>query len=184
MDIPAILKDYGWLGVLILYFGPKVWQFFTDRFYPSKIAEKKRDQDRKDAEVQAERAARDVSLQAEREARALLLKSQIDREERDFVHRQAIDGRIATAIEGMGTSIQQMGLAITVGNERITQLISAHSRHDNFTVSSSTELTEKMDQLAAMIETQKEVLELRRQLMDTQERIKAISKNRTKGQPE
>lgn len=152
------------MGVVIVYFIPRVWQFITERFFPHHVAAKKREEDR-----------RDEALQAEREARAVMLKSQIEREDREFEHRKEIDNRIAAAIEGMQTSIQQMGLAITVGNERITQLISAHSRHDNFVLGAHVELKEKMEQLEEMIDTRRQVEDLREALLDTQEKIKRVT---------
>jgi hypothetical protein len=166
MDIIEALREYGWVGFLILYFGPRIWQFITDRIYPQRVAE------------------RTGALQAERERQALLLKSQIEREDREFDHRKEIDNRIATSIEGTNVAIQQMGLAITVGNERITQLISAHSRHDNFTLGAHVELKEKMEQLEEMIDSRNQIAELRRQLTDTQERIKHVGKEKKGGQPE
>lgn len=173
MDLPTLLQNYGWLGVLILWLAPKVWQFVTDRLYPQKVAEKKREEER-----------RDGALQAERERQALYLKSQIDRDEREFEHRKEIDNRIATAIEGTHSVTQQMSLAITVNNERITQLISAHSRHDNFTLGAHVELKEKMEQLEEMIDSRNQIAELRKQLTETQEKIKTVGKEKKGGQPE
>ncbi len=173
MDILAALRDYGWVGVIILYFVPKVWQFFTDRFFPQKIAERK-----------VEEKRRDDALQAEREARALLLRSQIEREAKEFEHRTGIDTRIAASIENMGTAIQQMGLAITVNNERITQLISAHSRHDNFVFTAHVETKEKLESIESLIDTRNAVRQMRKELTETQEKIKTIGKDRKGGQPE
>jgi hypothetical protein len=166
MEILDFVRDYGWLGALILYFGPKVWNFLTDRIYPQRVAE------------------RTGALQAERERQALLLKSQIEREDREFDHRKEIDNRIVASIEGTNVAIQQMGLAITVGNERITQLISAHSRHDNFTLGAHVELKEKMEQLEEMIDSRNQIAELRRQLTETQEKIKFTGKDKKGAQPE
>jgi hypothetical protein len=173
MDIVTLLRDYGWLGVLILYFGPKAWSFLTDRLYPQRVAERK-----------AERERQDSALQAERERQALYLKSQIDRDNREFAHRKEIDNRIAAAIEGMNASNQQMSLAITVNNERITQLISAHSRHDNFALGAHVEVKEKLEQLEEMIDSRNQIAELRKQLSETQEKIKLAGKDKRGGQAE
>jgi hypothetical protein len=167
LDLLTVIRDYGWLGVIVLYFGPKFWHFLTDRLYPQRVAERKREEERQDS-----------SLQAERERQAILLKSQLEREDREFKHRKEIDNRIATSIEGLNTAMQQMGLAITVNNERITQLISAHSRHDNFTLGSHVELKEKMEQLEEMIDSRNQIAELRKQLSETQEKIKAVGKGK------
>lgn len=171
MDLLTVIRDYGWLGVVVLYFGPRVWHFITDRLYPQKVAERKREEER-----------RDDALQAERERQALYLKSQIDRDDREFSHRKEIDNRIATSIENTQAVIQQMSLAITVNNERITQLISAHSRHDNFSLGAHVEIKEKMEQLEEMIDSRNQIAELRKQLSDTQEKIKLKEKTRGAGE--
>lgn len=173
MDILALLRDYGWVGVIGLYFVPKVWQFFTDRFFPQKVAERK-----------VEEKRRDDALQAERERQALYLKSQIDRDEREFTHRKEVDNRIATSIENTQAVMQQMGLAITVNNERITQLISAHSRHDNFVFSAHIETKEKLEGIEGMIDTRNQVRQLRKELTETQEKIKTIGKGKEGERPE
>ena len=166
MDLAEILGRYGWVGLGVLYLAPRIWHFIAEKWFPQSVASK------------------NATLQAERERQALLLKSQIEREDREFEHRKEIDNRIAAAIEGMNTSIQQMGLAITVGNERITQLISAHSRHDNFTLGAHVELKEKLEQLEEMIDTRKQVEELKQNLLDTQEKIKRVTGDGKGGQPE
>jgi hypothetical protein len=173
MDLLTVLRDYGWVGVVIILFAPKLWHFLTDRFYPQKVAERNKEEKR-----------RDDALQAEREARALLLKSQIEREGKEFEHRTSIDNRIAAALENTTTVIQQMGLAITVNNERITQLISAHSRHDNFVFSAHVETKEKLEGIENMIDTRNQVRQLRKELTETQEKIKTIGKDKKGGQPE
>lgn len=154
MDIGQLLKDYGWVGVVVLYFLPKFWTFLTDKFYPQKIKEREEAQQ-----------AREQEVRAEREARATLIKAQIEREERESQHRLQMDNRTVTALE-------QMALGITAGNERITALIASHTQHANFQFGAHIELKDRLDDIQEMITYRQKVDDIERRLSATQDIIK------------
>lgn len=181
MDIFELAREYGWLAVVTAWLAPRVWQFLTEHFFPQRVAEREREQAHRISEKQKEQEMRDEALQAERDARATLIKAQIEREEREFTHRQQMDNRVAAALEGMSTAIQQMSLAATVGNERITQLISAHSQHHSFVFGSHVELKEKLEQLQETMDVKKKVEELSAELHDTKRKMKAVAPEKKAG---
>ena len=155
MDFPELLKNYGWFAVLLMWLIPRVFQFFTDKFYPARVAE-----------IERERVAREEGVKAEREARATLIKAQIDREERESDRRLKLEER-------MVTSLEQMALGISVGNERIAAMIASQTSHHNFVFGSHVELKEQIEKLESLINARREIDVLRVALKETQERIKA-----------
>ena len=157
MEILDILERFGWLGVVIVWTLPRVWGFLTDRFYPQKVKERE------------ERIReREEGVRAEREARATLIRAQIERENRESDARIEVDRRFAAALE-------QMTLAITVGNERITAVMATLSQHVNFTFGAHVELKERLEQIDEKILFKDRVEELEQRLTDTQEKMKSIT---------
>ena len=157
MEILDILERFGWLGVVIVWTLPRVWGFLTDRFYPQKVKEREeRIREREDG------------VRAEREARATLIRAQIERENRESDARIEVDRRFAAALE-------QMTLAITVGNERITAVMATLSQHVNFTFGAHVELKERLEQIDEKILFKGRVDELEQRLTDTQEKMKSIT---------
>jgi hypothetical protein len=104
MDIFSGLQDYGWFGILIYFFIKEVSPFVMNKVFP-------------------ERAA---ALAAKRATDALLLKTQIERDEKEAEFRRRQEERTTTAIENMS-------LGITVNNERLNQLITGVSGLSSFT---------------------------------------------------
>lgn len=154
MDIGLLFKDYGWFVAITLYFLPKLWVFLVDKFYPQKIKEREKAQEE-----------REQGVRAEREARATLIKAQIDREATESQHRMQMDARTVTALE-------QMALAVTAGNERITALIASHTQHANFQFGAHIELKDRLDDIQEMITYRQKVDDIERRLSDTQDIIK------------
>ncbi len=158
MEPLTILRDYGWIGVVLLWLAPKVWSFFAERLYPQRVKEKEREQTRRDEETRAER-----------EARATLLRSQIERENREADKRLRLEERMVTALE-------QMSLGIVAGNERISALIASHTQHANFQFGAHIEVKERLDDIQQMIIYREKVDELEKELHNTQQRIPVIKK--------
>lgn len=159
MDILDVLERFGWLGVIIVWSLPRVWTFVTDRLYPQRVKEKEK--------ILAER---EEGVRAEREARATLIKAQIERENRESDARIEVDRRVATAME-------QMTLAITVGNERINGVMAALAQHINFTFGAHVELKEKLEGIEDKIGYKNRLDEIEKRLLDTQEKIKSLPRN-------
>lgn len=154
MDFPELLRDYGWVAVLLMWLVPRLFQFFTDKFYPARVAE-----------IQREQTAREEGVKAEREARATLIKAQIDREEREASRRLLLEER-------MVTSLEQMALGISVGNERIAAMIASQTSHHNFVFGSHADLKEKMDKLENLVTARREIDHLKLALKETQEKMR------------
>jgi hypothetical protein len=55
-----------------------------------------------------------------------------------------VEERQAKAIESISLSVQQMALAITTNNERLTVLITGHNEHDRFTRDAVTDMRDRV----------------------------------------
>ncbi len=163
--LETLLKEYGWGLALGIYFIPKIWIWFTDRFYPQRIKERELEAERKAKQLEADEAKRNEEIRAEREARATLLKAQIEREERVALQQLEFDKRTVIALE-------QMGLGITVGNERIAALIASHTQHATFQFGAHIEIKERLDDIQDMITQRERLDKLEKSLTDTQEKIR------------
>lgn len=153
MDL-TIIERFGWVAAILLWIAPQAWKFFTERFFPQKMKERDAEQKRRDDETRAER-----------EARAILIKAQIERENKDAERRLQLENRMVTTLE-------QLSLGITIGNERVAALIASHTQHANFTFGSHVEIKERLDDIQDMIVTKQRVDELERDLKDTKDKIK------------
>jgi hypothetical protein len=122
MDPLELVKDYGWMAIIVAWTLPRVWSFLTERFYPERVK----------ARTDAERA--------DRESKATLLKAQIDRENRESDARLKLEERQVTALE-------QMATAISSNNNMITTLHSAFMQHERFTYNSTLDLKESIEKL-------------------------------------
>lgn len=157
MDHLQVLREYGWLALAIFWLTPRVWAF-VEKYIPQRVQAR-------EAAAESERVSREEGIRAEREARVTLMKSQLDREEREFEHRQEMDKRTVAALE-------TMSLGIATGNERIAALIASHSQHVNFQFGAHVEIKEKLDSLQELISYKQRVEELERELTDTKNKIK------------
>jgi hypothetical protein len=165
MDLLELVNRYGLAAAGVVWTLYHSFKFVTERYYPAR----QKSQDEKD---KAERATREAVDRSDRETRAMLLKSQIDREDRDFERRAKMEERTIVAIEKMSLAMEGMSLGITAGNERIAALIASHSQHANFQFGAHIELKEKLDDLHGLLEYRSRLEELEKKLSDTQERIK------------
>lgn len=133
MDIFTVAKDFGWLAVIVGWvlnmFFPRLWTFLTDKVFPARAKERARklEQEEKDAQVK-------------REVEVTLLKAKLDREMRAEESRIENDKRLATAME-------QMALAITANNERVSNIASGLDRLTDFTVDAVGDMREKVARL-------------------------------------
>jgi hypothetical protein len=122
MDPIELVKDYGWMAIIVAWTLPRVWSFLTERLYPERIK----------ARTEAERA--------DRESKATLLKAQIERENRESEARLKLEERQVTVLERMET-------AISNNNGLITALHSAFMQHERFTYNSTLDLKESIEKL-------------------------------------
>ena len=159
MDLGTLFEKYGWFVAIVIYLAPKVWQFITVRVYPQQVKERSEDK------------------QAERERQAILLKSQIDRENRITDARLKMEERMVASIEQTHTVMNTIALAVNVGNERIAALIASHTQHANFQFGAHIEIKEKLDDVIDSLAIKQKVESLEKDLRDTQEKIKPAREN-------
>ena len=110
-------RNYGWLGVLILWsldkLFPRLWTFLTDRVFPARAKERaeKRDQEEK------------------------VLNARLDQERKEQDYRQKLEERTTRAIEQMATNQAATNSAIAVNNERMGTLIAGFVQLQGYIVS-------------------------------------------------
>ena len=174
MDLGTILEKYGWIAFVIVWTLREAFRFVATRYYPQKIRER-------EEEGKAARDERQARDQAERESRAILLKSQIERDDREAERRLKLEDRMVVALEQMSLGITAGNERIAIANERLTAMFAAMTQHANFTFGAQVELKDRLDDLQDMLVQKQRVDKLEKGLSDTQEKIKAI---RTEGKSE
>lgn len=128
MEFIQVAKDWGWLGVLALFGVEKVWPWFTNTFFPAKV-----------------KAAEDERTW------------QRSMDERRMLAMESMADTVGSALEKMTQGIQegnsQLVLALTINNERLTQLNDSHRKHDAFSVQTAGDLRTAVAHLHGIVPT-------------------------------
>ncbi len=134
------VEKYGWAGMLVLWTlttaFPGTLKFLTEKLFPWKAEERKR---QLESEAQAQRA--------KEEADALILQARLDSEKRQLEHRLKVEERLAEGQETASKNIAEMASAISSTNERLATLITAHGRHDRYTIAAVTKMEKTVEQM-------------------------------------
>jgi hypothetical protein len=124
------MRDYGWLGVLLLFVVNYAWPFFAEKVWPEKAKRRQRDH--------------------EQEIEQLNRKLQIEDKRIEAINTLSVT--LGNSIQSMSVAIIEQGRvlseAIVVQNERISNLSSLHASHNDFVISTLTVMRENMSKCA------------------------------------
>jgi len=139
MDLFAPLREYGWIGVLVLFLLREFWPWFRDLFASEQKKKEKIAAEK--AKVDSERALASIheDQDSRREERALR------QEERHFRHQ--VDERQVVAFEKQSEALQRMVALQETMNERQGQMIAAQNTMSNFVVESVIAMKETVAQM-------------------------------------
>jgi hypothetical protein len=148
MDLVTLFKEYGWMGLVLVYFAPRVWTFFADRFFPARIKE------------------REQAAEAVRATEATLLKARIDRDDRESAQRLKLEERSVATQERQEAILSAIQISISGLQVWATN-------HDRFTFNSTQDLKQGIEKLHDLDEMKKKTSQLEKDVQTiTQERIK------------
>lgn len=127
------LKDYGWVGVFVYFVVKELWPFFKNSVFPAQMRAQKEAKELKNKQLAWDHEMDERRVRAMENATAAILK-----------HSKGVDDALLHMSEVITNQNAQIVLAITVSNERMTQLVDAHHKHDSFTIQTMGEIRSEM----------------------------------------
>lgn len=123
LTLTDMLKEYGWIGVLVYYAVKELWPFFKKKVFPAQVRAHEAEVKLQSEQLKWTRDMEERRVQAMENASKAMIE-----------HSRSVDEALRRMSDTITSQNQQVSLAITVQNERVSQLLVAHQKHDSFTI--------------------------------------------------